>query len=345
MLKKLVLLIIPLAILAGGWFFMQTKTTESQPSLSQDSTPAENSSLTQDDSRSTDEEPLAESTDITTAVVNDIAPSNENPAPTAPDQQPGSEVDVTTVSVDRRLTDEEFERLETLLRNDRGLRLELLDEFRFNTDPERAKQLAALLGPYNDPEILQTASELVYSGDPVSKTAGLNLLSRVQPRSNEARNIAIDLLSVESEPEFLVSTMNVLATPARGANEGQRQLLTDNLSNLSSHYDPRVRSQSLSLIGRWDKNSAASRDSLTRGLSDTDPAVRSSAAYAIKNIQNPDDFMVDGLLNIAEDTDAKKSTRYAALEALAEMNLSGTLVGRYNLAKRNVNRRVASSGN
>jgi len=161
-LKKLVLLIVPLAILAGGWFFMQTKTIESQPSLSQDSTPAENSSLTQDDSRSTDEEPLAESTDVTTAVVNDIAPSNENPAPTAPDQQPGSEVDVTTVSV--------------VLRNDRGLRLELLDEFRFNTDPERAKQLAALLGPYNDPEILQTASELVYSGDPVSKTAGLNLL-------------------------------------------------------------------------------------------------------------------------------------------------------------------------
>ena len=139
--------------------------------------------------------------------------------------------------------------------------------------------------------------------------------------------------------------MNVLATPARTANESQRQLLAANLNNLSSHYDPSVRSISLSLMGRWDKNSPASRESLTRGLSDTDPAVRSSAAYAIRNIQNPDSQMIDGLLHIAEDTEAKKSTRYAALGALGKMSLSGTTFRRYNLAKRNVNRRVASSDN
>jgi len=337
-LKKLLLLIIPLAILAGGWFFIQTKETDSStPSLSQESSPVEDSTLTKS-------EPPVE-TEVATAIVDDINSTNQNPAPIAPDQQPDIDVDVTTIAVDQRLTDEEFERLEALISNDRGLRLELLDEFRYNTDPERAKQLAALLGPYNDPEIVQTASELVYSGDPNSKTAGLALLGRVQTRSNEARDIAIDLLSAETDPKFLVSTMNVLAKPARGANESQRQLLTDNLTNLSSHHDSRVRSHSLALMGRWDKNSPASRESLTRGLSDGDAAVRSSAVYAIRNIQNPNENMIGGLLNIAEDSGTKKSTRNAALSALSQMNLSGTPIRRFNLARRDVNRRVANSGN
>ena len=341
MLKRILLLIIPFALLASGWFFIHTKKVKSQiPSLSQDFDHTGNSDLKENNSPAP-----AKKTDIATTIADDINSSTEKPLPAAPDQQPNTKIDATTIAADQRLTDEEFEQLELLLRNDKALRLELLEEFRLNANPERAKQLAALLGPHNDPEILQTASALVYSGDPISKTAGLDLLRRIQPRSTDARNIAIDLLSVETDPAFLVSTMNVLATPATSAGEGQRQLLADNLNNLSNHYDPRVRSHSLSLMGRWDKNSLTSRDSLTRGLSDTDPGVRSSAAYAIRNIQNPDDNMIDGLLNIAEDADTKKSTRYAALEALDKMSLSGISIRRYNLAKRNVNRRVANTGN
>jgi len=337
--RRLLLLTLPLAILACGWFFIQTKNSTTPP-LSRDSAPTENSTLTTSN-------PLApvEETDIATAIVNDITPATENPGPLTPTQQNAPDVDVTTLAVDQRLTDEEFKRLEALISKDKGLRLELLDEFRYNTDPERAKQLAALLGPYNDPEIVQTAAELVYSGDPNSKTAGLDLLNRVQPHSNDARDIAIDLLSVENDPEFLVSTLNVLATPARGANVNQRQLLTDNLNNLSSHFDPRVRSHSLSLMGRWDKNSPPSRESLTRGLSDTDSKVRSSAVYAITNIQNPDTYMIEGLLNIAEDTNTGKPTRYAALQALSQMNLNGVPMRRYNNVKRNISRRIVRSGN
>jgi len=138
---------------------------------------------------------------------------------------------------------------------------------------------------------------------------------------------------------LLVATMNVLATPARTANADQRQLLNDNLGNLSNHYDPKVRAQSLSLMGRWDKNSPVARESLSRGLTDSDPAVRSGAAYAIKNIRNPDTAMISGLLTIAENTDEKKSTRYAALNALEKMPLSGTPMRRYGIVKRSINNR------
>ena len=336
MFRSVLLLIILLALVAGGWFFFQNSAP---PPVSLDTAPIEESTLSKGDPPALDE-------DIDEAItINDTKPVVENPAPTAPDVETGSDIDVTTLAVDQRLTDDEFKDLEALISNDKGLRMDLLDEFRYNTDPERAKQLAALLGPHNDPEIVQTAAELVYSGDPNSKTAGLDLLNRVQPHSSEAREIAIDLLSAETDPEFLVSTLNVLATPVEAANESQRQLLTDNLNNLSNHHDAIVRSHSLSLMGRWDKNSPASRESLTRGLSDTNAKVRSSAVYAITNIQNPDEYMVEGLLNIAEDTDIKKPTRYAALQALSKMNLNGTPVRRYNLAKRNISRRVVNSGN
>ena len=247
-------------------------------------------------------------------------------------------VDAASVAVEP-LTDEEFERLEQQIKTDRQLRAQLLEEFRYNTDPVRAKQLAALLGPYDDPAIVQTASELAYSGDHQSQIAGLDLLARVQSRNDEARDVAIDLLSSGNDPELLVATMNVLATPARTATADQRQLLNDNLGNLANHYDPTVRGQSLALIGRWDKNSPQARESLSRGLSDSDPAVRSRAAFAIKNIRNPDANMIAGLLTLAENKDEKKSARYAALSALEKMQLTGTDLRRYTLAKRNINRR------
>ncbi len=249
-------------------------------------------------------------------------------------------IEAATVALEP-LSDDEFHQLERLMRTDPDLRMDILEEFRYNTNPERAKQLAALLGEYNDPEIVQTASELAYSGDPQSQIAGLDLLARLQPGNPEARDVAINLLSSESNSSMLVATMNVLATPTGTATAGQRQLLTDNLSNLSLHRDANVRAHSIALMGRWDKNSATSKESFTRGLSDTDPAVRAGAAYALNNVQEPNEDMINGLLAIAENANEKKATRYAALNALGSMSLTSTAQRLYNAAKISINRRPA----
>ena len=354
MLKKSLVLLVPLAILAGGWYFLQSQSLDSSNPDSTATAPAEavSPSATSPFSETPDNTVATEKDDasiIVDAIPTDPAPNNANtnnanelssqPATdnnVAIINSPG--VDAAAVAVEP-LTDEEFLRLEQQIKTDRQLRMQLLDEFRYNTDPARAKQLAALLGPYDDPAIVQTASELAYSGDLQSQIAGLDLLARVQTRNDEARNVAIDLLSSGNDPTLLVATMNVLATPARAATPGQRQLLNDNLGNLANHYDPKVRGQSLALIGRWDKNSAVARESLSRGLTDSDAAVRSRAAFAIKNIRNPDANMITGLLALAENTDDKKSARFAALSALEKMQLTGINLRRYNLAKRNINRR------
>ena len=352
MLKKSLVLLLPLAILAGGWYFLQSQSLDSSNPDSTATAPAEAVSPSATSPFATDNPVATEKDDasiIVDAIPTDPAPddSNTNNANESSSQPAidnnvatinSTGVDAASVAVEP-LTDEEFLRLEQQIKTDRQLRMQLLEEFRYNTDPARAKQLAALLGPYDDPAIVQTASELAYSGDLQSQIAGLDLLARVQTRNDEARNVAIDLLSSGNDPTLLVATMNVLATPARAATPGQRQLLNDNLGNLANHYDPKVRGQSLALIGRWDKNSAVARESLSRGLTDSDAAVRSRAAFAIKNIRNPDADMITGLLALAENTDDKKSARFAALSALEKMQLTGINLRRYNLAKRNINRR------
>lgn len=356
MLKKSLLALLLLAILAGGWYWMQSNnssvsdtnsTLSDQPASStvEALTPA----VTETAVATTADNPLAAKSDAT-QIVDAIAANSSNSANTgaesatvnglesSPQTSTTNAVDATTVAIEP-LSDAQFIRLEQQIKTDPALRAQLLDEYRYNTDPERAQQLAALLGPYDDPAIVQTASELVYSGDPQSRIAGLDLLSRVQPRNDEARNVAIELLSSESEPEFLIATMNVLATPSQTANNSQRQRLNDNLGNLSSHYDANVRAQSLSLLGRWDKNSNTARDALTRGLNDPEPSVRSSAAFSINNIDAPDENMITGLLNIAEDTSENRSTRYAALRALEKMQLNSAQLRRFRLAQRSANRR------
>ncbi len=352
MFKKTLLVLLPLAILAGGWYFglhensdsHELIPTESSPTLSNsgndhttsnEATAANNPLETKKDDAALIAESIeSDSTDTSASQLESEQLNNANTSLSAADN-----IEPSSVAVEP-LTDEEFIRLEEQLKTDRQLRLSLLEEFRYTIDPARAKQLAALLGPYNDPEILQVASELAYSGDLQSRIAGLDLLRRIQPRSDEARNIAIELLSSGDDTQMLVATMNVLATPpSRRANDAQLQSLNDNLNNLSNHYDATVRSQSMALLGRWDKNSMVAREALSRGLNDPDPAVRSSAAFAINNISNPDDDMIAGLLSIAENTTEIKPTRFAALRALGSMQLSATQQRRYEVAKRSANRR------
>lgn len=348
MLKKTLLVLLPLTILVGGWYLSRSENTDSPDSVRSDS-PSDTSIATNTTDVAEAPNPLTIKKDDTAPASNNGSESNSSASTTDIQRDSGSltepvtsadseEVEPSLVAVEP-LTDEEFNQLEQQLKNDRQLRLSLLEEFRYNTDPTRAKQLAALLAPYDDPEILQIASELAYSGDPQSRIAGLDLLRRIQPRSDDARDLAIDLLSTGDSTEMLVATMNVLATPSRRASDTQLQSLNDNLNNLSNHHDATVRSQSLSLMARWDKNSGGAREALTRGLTDPDPSVRSSATYALNNISNPDEHMIAGLLSIAENTSESKPTRFAALRALENMQLSATQRRRYATAKLTVNRR------
>lgn len=349
LLNRSLLLILPLALLAGGWYFISHKDSAlpEPDSPTAALSPAEstiadhvNNPLATKSAAEPIVDGIANETE-TTAINGGLETETVRQSDSSND---ANDVDVTSVAVNP-LSDEEFIKLETQMRNNRELRADLATEFRYNTDPVRAKQLAALLGDYDDPEILLAAAELTHSGEPQSQKAGLNLLRLLQPRNTEARDIAIDLLSSENDPAVLVSTMNVLATPASDATPNQRQLIADNIGSLSTHYDAKVRSHSLALMGRWDKNSPAAKEALTRGLTDSDATVRARAANALRNVQVPNDQMINGLLTLAENSKEKKTTRFSALRTLEKMELSAVAKRRFRVAKTAVNRRQVSRGN
>ena len=237
------------------------------------------------------------------------------------------------------MSDAEFQNLERRIRQDPTLLTDILAEYRYNSDPERAKRLAALIAKLKHPQILTIATELAYSSDETSKRNGLELLSRIQPHSSEARDISIELLAVESDPDFLVATMNVLATPAADANTGQKQLLLDNIGLLSTHQDPSVRAHSIALLGRWDKNNPDVTSTLVSGLSDNSSHVRARAATALRGISNPNPETIASLLGVLENASEQKTTRQTAMLALKQMPLSESQKSRYLAAQRSLRTR------
>lgn len=315
--------IVPLAILASGWFFYNTKksdqlspseallssTTEARLQIDQKKNPLATAVS------SVEQAQITKSPSGNNLTVDHDAPTRLLPRPSRED------IDLTTIAA-THLTDAQFKNLENRIKQDPSLLADILAEYRYNTDPERAKRLAALVGKLKDPQILSTATELAYSSDFQSKKNGLELLSRIQPHNSEARDISIELLGVESDPDFLVSTMNVFATPGTNTSESQKQMLLDNVSLLSTHQEESVRAHSIALLGRWAKNDLTTTPTLIAALSDTSAHVRARAATAVTGTSTPNQEMIASLFALLENPDEVKTTRQTAMLALQRMQLS-----------------------
>ncbi len=305
---KALLLGIPLAILAGGWLLY----------INQSQTPSLNESTISDraDSQSSSpfdvqeiDEPIAtqsiqiENTFETTQTTEDRGIAFQ-------------ELDLDPLS------DAEFRQLQTSISTNKSERLLVLDELSNYPTSDRARQLAILLGKFNDPELIDAASSLIYSGDIQSQKTGLFLLNQMQPHSNEARTLAINLLGSVDNPELLAATMNVFATPAKGASAVQRDAISSNMQSLSTHHDPQVRGLSLSIASRWQKHSVETVEMLANGLGDIDASVRSKAVYAANNVRGATPSMIEKLIAATTDVNNNSSVRYAAIRAVEKMRLT-----------------------
>ena len=254
------------------------------------------------------------------------------------DNDDGSVIDVTEIGLSP-LSDDDYHDLQFRLHNDSALLSGIVEEYRSNTNPRRASQLASLLGEHNVPSVLDVASELVYSGDPTSQTLGLDLLSYLQPQNSVAREIAIDLLTSDLQPALLVSAMNVLATPSDNATYAQKERILTNTSLLADHPSVKVRSHSIELLGRWDQK--AGIDVLSNAISDPHPQVRARAVSALHGLSHPGEFLISKLLSVAENTAEQKTIRQSALYTLQDMPLSAENQLRYQRAQTSVRTRSA----
>ena len=218
------------------------------------------------------------------------------------------------------LTDEEYLTLSERFRNDPALLQQLIDEFRQETDPSRKASLSKLLGEIGGADVTLAASELVFSGDPESRRIGLELLQAVQPGNAEARDIASTLLATEVEPGVLVDTLTTLARPG-SVDDGARQYLSEQIAFLADHDSEKVRSVSLNILSRWNKNGQYT-EVIRGGLTDEAPVVRESAAYALVGHKNISQTLVDSLLAVATNDQELEQARRGAVLALKGMPIS-----------------------
>ncbi len=287
------------------------------------------------------------STDSPFATAAVESPAGERAVPasdTAPLPLPTSGTDdpfVDLASLGRgALSDAEFEALAERLARDPALFAALIDEARSETDPVRLGRLLHLLGDVDDPAVAALATELVYSGDDELRAAGLELLKRVRPGDDGARSVVSSLLSTETEGEVLVPALTALARPG-STPAPDKAALAGQVALLTAHPDPRVRRTSIDILARWSDDATYTPE-LVSALSDDDPGVRRTAAFAFVGFPDQSAPVRDELFGVAGDASADEGTRRGALLALKRMSLPDDERARVATIERGLDTRPAT---
>ncbi len=205
------------------------------------------------------------------------------------------------------------------LQHNPELLLATLDEFAAETDPTRLDRLRLVLGQLDDLSLVAAAQGMIFSGNPASADAGLDLLRDIGPRVPEARNVALDVLSSTQDPDMLVGATNVMVVVSSDDPEVAQRVVSS-LSSLVQHPDARVRRASYSTLARWSQDPSVT-PTLLQGLTDVDPKVRKSTAYGFVGYPNADSTVIEALLGTAENESDIRRARLGALLALRDMPL------------------------
>lgn len=231
----------------------------------------------------------------------------------------------------------EFELLTALLREQPELLQRVLDEFRANTDPYRARYLAELLGQFDDAAVIATAEQMVYSGDVASASAALKLLGRQQRHSAQAREVIGQVLEAETNELVLVPALNAISVASRATAE-QRQSVVGRLLPLAEHTDPQVRSHSYALLGVWNRDRDLN-EVLLQGVNDQDARVRESAIISLGKSGQRNESVKSELFSRVENTQEDKFVRIAAVTALRKFPLSADETQRIQSLTRELGRK------
>jgi len=245
-----------------------------------------------------------------------------DPAGTVGTTQPAIALsnDTMITAWDSPLSDADLASLVARLKADPVLFLQLVDEFRQETDPARKKQLASVLGEVGGEQVTLLASELIFSGDSAARTLGMDLLQDVQPGNAQARDIVSGMLATEVDADVLVESLTALSLPG-DVDSDSRAYLSDQIAWLTTHTDDGVRSISLDLLSRWSEDGRYT-NTLLSGLDDDSEYVRTSAAYALAGHEDSSQAVIEGLLRSLRNASETTRVKRAAIQALRSMPLS-----------------------
>jgi len=221
------------------------------------------------------------------------------------------------------------------LQQDPALLAAVLDEFSQETDVERLSRLRLLLGRLTDDSLVPVAESMVFSGNPESSRAALELLRDIGPRVPAAQTVALDIMSSTQNPTTLVSATHVVLSP-KTADATMRQRVVTTMTGLVQHGDASVRRASYGVLARWS-NDPSVTPTLLQGLNDSDASVRRNTAYELIGYAHADSSVVEALLNTLENSTEERQVRRGAVLALKRMNLDATQQARVQSAEAELN--------
>lgn len=225
--------------------------------------------------------------------------------------------DLDQVMQDVPLTEEVLIGIVEAVQKDEILVDVLLDVYR-NAEPSVARRINYILAETDADSALRVAEEFIYSGDPTSIKSGFELLSLLQPDSDEAREIALGVLTDSNTENQIIAALNLFARPASLVPATQLQHLSDSLELLEFHQNSLIRSHSFQLQNRW----FGQKEPVLKGLNDDAALVRKRTVGALINQRNLSEDITNLLFAMAANDDEQQSIRSLALSALGRQTLT-----------------------
>jgi HEAT repeats len=154
-----------------------------------------------------------------------------------------------------------------------------IEQFRNSLGSPEGAQLGAMLGTFNDPEIVQLARELQTSGSRNAQLAGLELAARLQVGDAGLRAQALNLLGQSSNDRDIAAAA-LYALKREPTAPAEQTAIVDGLLKSVGHADAEVRRRSAIALADWAQD-GPSLTPVVRALNDVSVDVRAGAAFAL----------------------------------------------------------------
>ncbi|MGB0865453.1 MAG: hypothetical protein ACPGSC_03030 [Granulosicoccaceae bacterium] len=221
-----------------------------------------------------------------------------------------------------RPSDEAFYRIVDRMDQDSNYLAGVMQEFQSETDPNRLKWLAFMMGDLRDkPEITNLAGQMLFSGNEQSAHSALFLLSRLQQHDPAARGLVLQSLGASQEPTTIIASMNALGRVAKEISYSQKEQLLQQLTPLTQHNDTSVRRRSYELLFRWLSSDPFIHRTLSTGLKDSDHKVRRSTLIGFIDHPRSEVSVKLALMDVLNNTQEREQNRKLAQRALFKMEL------------------------
>lgn len=212
--------------------------------------------------------------------------------------------------------------LRRLAQGDPAARRKLMARYD-NAQTPQAQQANALLksvlSTVPTPDVIFFANRLAGSSNAHDRKTGFEMLRSLAPDAPETRALVRRTLASEQSPELLAGALATLQSGAADPEEAAQMVAQ--LTSLSQHADPAVRSASIRQLGQWDKT-GESEARLAQALADGTPEVRQAAIFAIAQAGVRSPGAKAALLALAGNPQESRELRGSAAQVLERFALS-----------------------